>query len=220
MIKQVMVLVEGQTEETFVNQVLQPYLNAKDIYLSTTMVCTKKVKGVRKYRGGIADYDQLKRDLSMLLKSSHFDLITTFLDYYALPSNFPGQGTLPNGDCYAKVNHLESELKQDINNNNFYPFVMLHEFEAMIFCDINSLRHIFGDKKRGLDRLNSVLSQYKNPELINNSPQTAPSKRILAELEGYQKVVHGPIAVKNIGLDRIRELCPHLNTWLNYIESF
>ncbi|MFP8645018.1 DUF4276 family protein [Priestia aryabhattai] len=220
MIKQVMILVEGQTEEAFVNRVLQPYLNEKGIYLSTTMVCTKKVKGVRRHRGGIADYDQVKRDLSTLLKSSHFNLITTFLDYYGLPSNFPGQSTLPNGDCYAKVTHLEKELEQDISNTNFYPFIMLHEFETMIFCDIYSLSDFFNDKIRRLDRLNNIFNEYKNPELINNSRETAPSKRILAELENYEKPLHGPIAIKNIGIDKIRNLCPHFNNWLNYIESF
>ncbi|MFJ7678276.1 DUF4276 family protein [Peribacillus sp. NPDC097198] len=217
--KQVMILVEGQTEEAFVNMVLQPYLNEKGIYLSTTMVCTKKVKGVRRYRGGIGDYDQVKRDLSTLLKSSHFNLVTTFLDYYGLPSNFPGQSKLPIGDCYVKIEHLEKELKEDISNVNFHPFIMLHEFETMIFCDIYSLRDFFSDKPRRLDKLNKVFVEHSNPELINNSRETAPSKRILEELENYEKPLHGPIAIKNIGIDKIRELCPHFNEWLTYIES-
>ncbi len=218
--KQVMILVEGQTEEAFVNTVLQPYLNEKDIYLMTTAVCTKKVKNVRKHRGGMDNYDKVKRDLSNLLKAPHFNLVTTMFDYYALPSNFPGQDTLPNSDCYTKVAHLEKELGADISNAKFHPFIMLHEFETMIFCDIYSLQDFFHDQTSNLDRLNNILATYTNPELINNSPETAPSKRILAELKNYQKTLHGPIATKNIGIDRIRALCPHFNNWLTHIENF
>lgn len=220
MMKQVMILVEGQTEESFVNKVLQPYLNEKNIYLSTTMVCTKKVKGKRKHRGGIVNYDQVKRDLSILLKAPHFDLVTTFFDYYGLPGNFPGQDTLPNSECYAKVAHLETEFRTDINNAKFHPFIMLHEFETMIFCNIYSLNDFFNDQTKSLEKLNTILLEYENPELINNSPETAPSKRILAELNNYEKPLHGPIAVANIGIDNIRALCPHFNDWLAHIETF
>lgn len=214
-----MVLVEGQTEEAFIKRVLQPYLLDKGILITATMVCTKKVRGVRKHRGGIGDYDQVKRDLANLLKSSHFALVTTFFDFYGLPNNFPGQNTLPNGDCYAKVQHLEKEMEKDITNGNFHSFIMLHEFETMLFCDIYSLSDFFSDKQNKLDKLNKVFTAIKNPELINNSPQTAPSKRILAELEGYEKPLHGPIAVQNIGIDRIRQLCPHFNDWLDVLEA-
>ncbi|MCP1157003.1 DUF4276 family protein [Bacillus infantis] len=218
--KQVMILVEGQTEETFINKVLQPYLIEKEIFLSATMVCTKQVKSVRRHRGGGNNYDFIKRDISNLLKSSHFDLVTTLIDYYALPENFPGQDTLPTtSDGYAKVAHLETEFGQDISNTKFYPFIMLHEFETMIFCDIYSLSDFFSDKMASLHTLNSVLTHFENPELINNSPETAPSKRILVQLEGYKKTLHGPIAITNIGIDKIRQLCPHFNDWLTHIES-
>lgn len=217
--KQVMILVEGQTEETFINKVLQPYFFEKEIFLSATIICTKQVKSVRRHRGGGNNYDFIKRDLSKLLRS-HFDLVTTLIDYYALPENFPGQGTLPTTiDCYAKINHLEREFLQDINNPKFLPFIMVHELETMLFCDIYSLSDFFSHKMANLHRLNSVLTEVKNPELINNSPETAPSKRILAELEGYKKTLHGPIAITNIGIDKIRQLCPHFNEWLSKIES-
>jgi hypothetical protein len=215
--RQIMMLVEGQTEEAFVNKVLQPYLLEKQIFVNVTMVCTKKVKNSRVHRGGFSDFDQVNRDITRLLKSSHFDLITTFIDYYGLPSNFPGYGSVPDSNCYEKVNHLETEFARHISNEKFLPFIMLHEFESMIFCDAHSLTGFFSERK--LEKLNRMALQYDSPELINNSPQTAPSKRILSELENYEKPLHGPIAVQNIGLEKIRNLCPHFNEWISYIEK-
>lgn len=214
--KQIMILVEGQTEEAFVNKVLQPYLIDKQIYIRATMVCTKKVKNARMYRGGIADYDQVNRDLTRLIKSSHFDLITTFFDYYGLPQNFPGNNAIPNGNCYDKVFFIESEFAKEINDERFLPFIMLHEFESMIFCDVYSLSSFFNERRLG--RLNSISFEYDSPELINNSPMTAPSKRLLSEFSNYEKPLHGPIAVQNIGLDKIRAKCPHFNDWLTELE--
>lgn len=218
--KQVMILAEGQTEEAFVNKVLAPYFHKKNIYLNTTMICTRKVRGTRRFRGGLSSYNQVKRDIENLLKSTHFDLVTTFLDYYGLPFNFPGQDfQIETDDCYKKVAHLESSFSQDISHDKFKPFIMLHEFEAMIFCDIDSLSGFFPEKRMNLDRLRGVATQFVSPEEINNSPETAPSKRLLLELNGYDKTLHGPIATQEIGIDKIREMCPHLNDWLNYIES-
>lgn len=218
--KQIMILTEGQTEEAFINKVLAPYFIEKDIYLYATMICTKKTKGVRQYRGGLSSYDQVKRDLNLLLKSTQFDKVTTFLDYYGLPSDFPGQDSIPStGDCYSKVDHIEKMFEEDVSHHKFLPFIMLHEFETMIFCDIYSLNDYFGEKRGSLDRLSRVAEQFNSPEEINNSPQTAPSKRILNELEGYVKPLHGPLATLEIGIDRIREMCPHFNDWLEYIEN-
>lgn len=70
-----------------------------------------------------------------------------------------------------------------------------------------------------MNLLAAVSTQFSGPEYINNSPQTAPSKRILNELENYEKPLHGPIAVSNIGLDKIKELCPHFNQWIKDLES-
>jgi len=219
--KRIMILAEGQTEEAFINNVLAPYFWDKDIYLEATMICTKKTKGVRKHRGGLSSYDQVKRDINLLLKSTQFNLVTTFLDYYGLPNDFPGKNSVPAiGDCYGEVVHIEDAFGNDISHTTFKPFIMLHEFETMIFCDVYSLKNFFTDKSRNLDRLAEVANQFDTPEKINNSPQTAPSKRILRELEGYEKPLHGPLATKEIGINKIREICPHFNSWLEYLENF
>ena len=46
------IIVEGQTEETFVNQTLKPHLSRFSIGVSARVVTTKKMRGT-KYRGGL-----------------------------------------------------------------------------------------------------------------------------------------------------------------------
>ncbi|WP_214711495.1 MULTISPECIES: DUF4276 family protein [unclassified Exiguobacterium] len=216
--KRIMILVEGQSEETFVNKVLSPYFYPKNIFLETTIICTKKVKGQRSFRGGLNDYDQVKRDINLLKKSSHFDYITTFFDYYGLPSNFPGLSKVGEiYDIFEKVKYLEKEFYDDISSEKFIPFIMLHEFETMIFCDPLSLNGFFPERK--LSRLNQITENHLSPEHINNSPQTAPSKRILNELQSYQKPFHGPIAIEIIGLEKIKDMCQHFDEWIAMLET-
>ena len=52
------------------------------------------------------------------------------------------------------------------------------------------------------------------PELINNSPEAAPSKRLIAAIPDYNKVVVGICVAMDIGLEKIREKCPLFNEWV------
>jgi Domain of unknown function (DUF4276) len=57
------------------------------------------------------------------------------------------------------------------------------------------------------------------PELVNDGPDTAPSKRILKAYPTYRKVVDGPDAIELLGLGALRTVCPHLDAWLKRLES-
>ncbi|PZR33574.1 MAG: hypothetical protein DI524_17080, partial [Ectopseudomonas oleovorans] len=54
---------------------------------------------------------------------------------------------------------------------------------------------------------------------INNSPVTAPSKRIEALIADYQKPLMGTLAALEVGLDVMRARCALFNDWLTRIES-
>ncbi len=56
------ILVEGQTEETFVNEVLAPELSAVDVFPDAHRITTGRRHG-RLDRGGFVKYDHLARDL-------------------------------------------------------------------------------------------------------------------------------------------------------------
>lgn len=53
--------------------------------------------------------------------------------------------------------------------------------------------------------------------MINDSPLTAPSKR-LAETP-YRKVTHGPTIAHEIGLPVLREKCTGFGAWLDALEA-
>ncbi|MEU4444777.1 DUF4276 family protein [Actinosynnema sp. NPDC050801] len=57
------------------------------------------------------------------------------------------------------------------------------------------------------------------PELVNDGPATAPSKRLLDYCPGYVKTVDGPLAIQDLGLARLRAACPHLDAWLRTFEE-
>lgn len=79
--------------------------------------------------------------------------------------------------------------------------------------------------KKELVRLSSVLNEYNgNPELIDNSPETAPSKRIIKAIEGerryhYNKPRSGSDAAAAIGISELIRQCRHFGNWIAKLEK-
>lgn len=211
----VYILVEGQTEEAFIQEVMVAAYAAKGIYLTPIIVTTSPG-----FRGGLSSYSKVKPQIEKLCKQDPAAYITTLFDFYALPKDFPGQGGLPAlgpVSGVAKVAHLEQQLGVDIGHGNFIPNLMLHEFEALLLTDVEAFAE-WTDNDAVLNPLRHV-RMTTAPEDINDSPYTAPSKRILGCMEGYQKTVHGPLIASTIGLDTIRAACPHFHDWLLKLDS-
>lgn len=61
--------------------------------------------------------------------------------------------------------------------------------------------------------------QFEAPEEINDSPEAAPSKRIVDIFPRYEKPPMGSLAAIEIGLEAIRRECPHFNAWLNRLAE-
>lgn len=141
-------------------------------------------------------------------------------DLYALPEDFPGKNNpaYPHaGNGKRKAEFLETELAKDINHRNFIPNLLVHEFEALLFTRIDAFEQ-WTDDDHILEPLRTVRNTTL-PEDINDSPHTAPSKRILAAMTNYQKTFHGPLIACDIGLDAIQRECPHFAEWLRKIET-
>ena len=96
--------------------------------------------------------------------------------------------------------------------------MLLHEYEALLFCDPEKFEY-WVDTSKSIEELNKIKVKFSSPEHINNSPQTAPSKRILSVIPNYKKTIHGPLIASDIGLDKIRKQCKHFNDWLVRIEN-
>ena len=214
--KRIYILVEGQTEESFIGEAIVPFYAQLGIFIQPIIVSTSQ-----SCRGGVTSYTKIKPQIENLCKQDRKAWVTTFFDLYALPNDFPmksssGYSSLNN--CHDKVDFLENALQQDISEQNFLPYIMLHEFEALLFVDPDKFEWWVDDASI-IDSLHQIKESYSSPEEINNSPQTAPSKRILGLIPDYKKVVQGTIIAMEIGLDEMRRQCLHFNHWLDRLEN-
>jgi Domain of unknown function (DUF4276) len=146
---------------------------------------------------------------------------TTMFDLYALPADFPGfEAARRMIDPYARVAHLEAEFYQDITDHRLIPYIQLHEFETLLFADPTKLDWEYIEHEKEISSLVEIAAQFDNPELINDGPGTAPSKRIIAKIPRYasQKASVGPLVAKQIGITKMRDVCPHFAHWLTTME--
>jgi len=216
--KRALVLVEGQTEERFVKDVVAPELLEQGLFVTPTILTTKTVKNGPNFKGGVSSYAKMRRDLTRLLGDSTA-LVTTLIDYYGLPSDTPGLDSRPTGSGLARVEHVEQAIATDLSSpQNFVPFLTLHEFEALLFTDPEQTASVILAPERTPNLISA--GQGLLPEEINDDPSTAPSKRISGVFPEFRKVLHGATAARRIGLSAIRAKCPHFNSWLLQIENF
>ncbi len=210
--KKVLILVEGQTEKKFVDNVLLEYFSKKNIFLSSTIVTTKKIKTGKNYKGGIASYQKVKNEVLNLLKDSSNDLVTTMFDLYGLPDDFPCF------DISKSVKELEMAFEKNINSIRFKPFFVKYEFEGLLFSKSEEIANqVLNHNVK--NELQKIEDDFNSPEDINNHPTTAPSKRIKKIIPYYDKVADGVIIAEKIGLDKIRKECKHFDEWIRFIEK-
>lgn len=210
--RKILILVEGQTEEKFVKEVLTPYLQEKEVYIVPTIMVTKRVKDGANFKGGIRNYEAIRYHLNKLFASSDYDVVTTMIDFYGLPSDFPGT-VLDTMSAHEKVVVKEQAFENEVSNQKFIPYLQLHEFEALLFSGpekISQVSNIPGMEASLLE----IRASVDSPEEINSGYETAPSRRLLKLWPGYKKVLFGYIISKKIGLDTIRSQCPHFNNWI------
>ena len=103
------------------------------------------------------------------------------------------------------------------NSNRFVPYVMMHEFEAMLFSDCDGFASGIGRSDLA-PKFQEIRDAFGTPEEIDDSPDTAPSKRVQKLVPGYQKPLMGTLAAIEIGLEAIRAACPHFRGWLERLE--
>jgi Domain of unknown function (DUF4276) len=221
MSKRALILVEGQTEERFTKDVLAPAFWEKQLFFQPTILVTKRVKNGPNFKGGVTNFAKFENDARRLLKGAAGALVTTMVDYYGLPSDFPGMKTRPPGGTpLQRVSHVEAAIAQHFGDiPNFLPFLALHEFEAWLFSSPTELPRIMNEPQKHV-LLETAIAAVNTPEDINERPQFAPSKRIETMFPAYKKTLHGPTVAARIGLDRIRLECPHFDKWLSAIEKF
>ena len=213
----VLALVEGQTEETFMMDVLYPYLAGYNVFIQPILVTTKRVKRGTNFRGGVPPFATTKSEILRLLRDSSVCLVTTMFDFYGLPASFP-RGECEGGSAIDRVQSVERAIAEDVQNPRFFPYCSLHEFEALLFSSPEKISEIMLQPTM-TESLQGIRNQFASPEDIDDSPETAPSRRLRALFPEYNKVVSGTQISLEIGLDRIRGECGHFDEWLSRLEN-
>ena len=210
--KPLYILVEGQTEEEFVKEVLRPYFAEKQIHEVTPIKISTKAG----FKGGFVKYGHLKRDANNLLKQRSDILVSSFVDYFRIPNDVPNyEKCLEIHSIDNRIECLENAIKNDVNNERFYPYIQKHEFEAVLFSNNKGFDSYY-DSKIGKQTA-KIISKYINPEEINDSPQSSPSNRLKVIVPQYNKVLSGNIIALEVGIENIIEKCPRFAQWIDIL---
>jgi hypothetical protein len=213
------ITVEGQAEKAFADQALTPHLANYNIEVKPRVVLTNRKLGKH---GGILDFAKIEGDLTRLMHQDRHPeaRFTTMIDFYALPAAFPGWAEARSKNSpVERVRVLEAALHSQFGDNRFHPYIQLHEFEALLYCDLSELQCRLNNAEHGIAALQREV-RHLAPEDINAGAHTAPSKRIINHLPVYErsKVRVGAPAAAAIGLPALRAKCPHFNDWLSRLE--
>ncbi|GAP73388.1 hypothetical protein SAMD00024442_84_6 [Candidatus Symbiothrix dinenymphae] len=216
--KRIIIICEGETEQEFCKKTLFPHFLARQIYIQSPLI--------KKSNGGIVKWAELKKQIENHLKKEPAAHVSMLIDYYGLYQkyNFPGwEESLSIVDKNERLAFLDHKMNEDIDSqlrHRFIPYMQLHEFEGLLFNEINIFNQQFTPNEIvDAQLLQATFQQFTNPEMINNSAETAPSKRLAKIIAGYNKVVYGNILAEAIGLHNIINKCPRFNAWITKLSG-
>jgi len=122
---------------------------------------------------------------------------------------------------------LNKPFKTDIAQNHpsfnerFFPYIQPYEFEGLLFSAIEKLTELEADWKKTTADLQAIRDNAQTPEHINDGFETKPSARLKQHLRNpkYDKVLHGIIAIENIGIDKLLNECQHFAKWYQQLND-
>ncbi len=217
--KQLYIIVEGETELAFVNKLLIPYFVKEGIYTNIQgIMITMKGGG-----HGFNNMEHLVREIKPFLFLKNEPFVSTMIDYYGINS----EKKMPNYLEYIKISNtnerieaMENEIKFQVdkvkNSRFFIPNILKHEMETLFFANPESF------EIDSLDIKNDVLgicNAFSDIEEINDSPLTAPSKRLISIYEKYnqkyQKITNGITIAELTGIEDILQKCKRFKKWVD-----
>ena len=213
----IVVVCEGETEETFVNNILAPNLGNKDVFVEPTLVDSQ---------GGDLRAQRVLCYLRNTLRTRQNAYVTTFFDLYGLPLGFPGQfEATAHSDPLDRARKIETGFHTEVveeaqcRPEQFFPHIQPYEFEALLFSDTAQFPREDPAWQRHVHTLETARQSVDSPEHINDGPTTHPSARLKRILPRYSKVRHGTTLSRKIGINRIRHECQHFDSWLTRMEN-
>lgn len=208
-------IVEGDCEQRFINEHLIKYLSYKfpGISMHAQKITTNRKKHVK---GGNVDYPLFKNELQRTVAQGGV-MVTTFLDFFRLPSDFPGYT-----QDARLIDDFESAIRKDccdvVAPEYFLPYIQKHEFETLLFANCSGFAGVVDEKQQ--QKILEIVQdkKFSTPEDINGGEETAPSKRLLS-IFNYRKVLDSALVLKDVDIDVIRKRCPRFDLWVGRLES-
>lgn len=202
------IVVEGQTEEEFVKNVLDDHLRQFGVEPEPILL---------DYRGGDVTVERVAHDLAHSLRPVwQNDFATSLVDFYG----FRDKG---DADIDALQSQIDSTVSKKIGQSagalRAFSYIQQYEFEALLFSNVDAFAILPGVLEAQVTELHAIRSQFPTPEHINDHEDTAPSKRIANVIRPYNKRADGYLVAQEIGLDTIRAACPRFGAWLTRLES-
>ena len=212
--KRLYIIVEGQTEQEFVNTMIAPYMQQYGVYdVKPVLIHTSKTG-----RGGFVNYSHLKKDALKLLNSRKNDFVVSmFVDFFRIPEIPHRERWSQKATHKEQVSEMERCIAEDIHDYRFIPYIQLHEFETLLFSSNKGFETYFQEDEA--QKTQKIVLQFDNPEDINTTPEGAPSKRLIDINANYDKVIEGNLIALEVGMDSIRTKCHHFKEWIDKLKD-
>ena len=204
--KRLVFVVEGDTEIKFVENSLIPYFcnhGINNTMHAQTIATNRKIQK----KGGNVSYGKYSNEIRRTLNQSNV-IVTSIVDYFKLPVDFPGYT-----NDSKRIDEIEKAISEDIDNSDFIPYIQRHEIEALMFSDRSGFDLVIEDPN-AMKYISQIIDEYPNPEDINGSAATSPSKRLEA-IYNYDKVADGDLIFEMIDFNLILAKCPRFKVWID-----
>lgn len=221
--KRLYLTVEGQTEQTFAVDVLQPHLAQFSVH-----VVKPRLTGLHSRRGGrvptgglLGTFRHSLADIRRWMREDHSKdaRFSIMVDLYSLPGDFPGYAAaMELADPHAQAAQLEEALAAELGDHRFIPYLQVHEFESIVLADFDGFLTWFDQIDKQVERLRSECAVFETPEHINHGQNTHPKARIKSHIPDYDENVDGPILAEYAGVPNIKQRCPHFCQWVETLE--
>ena len=209
--KTVIIICEGPTEEVFCSNLLSQYLQNS---------CRIEIRLL----GGNCNWQRIRDMAEKALKQQKNALVTTFFDYYGVKTkkfpNWKETVGINKANVRERIEILENGMLEEIDSNlryRFIPYVQLHEFEALLFNNIEVFDDMFEFEQYDRAELLNVFNEFPDPEMIDQGTETSPSHRLIKIIPAYRKVIQGNAIVEKIGIEQIRQKNKHFNDWIEQL---
>ncbi|WP_454966649.1 DUF4276 family protein [Capnocytophaga leadbetteri] len=209
--KTVIIICEGPTEEVFCSNLLSQYLQNS---------CRIEIRLL----GGNCNWQRIKDMAEKALKQQKNALVTTFFDYYGVKTkkfpNWKETVGINKANVRERIEILENGMLEEIDSNlryRFIPYVQLHEFEALLFNNIEVFDEMFEFEQYDRAKLLNVFNEFPDPEMIDQGTETSPSHRLIKIIPAYRKVIQGNAIAEKIGIEQIRQKNKHFNDWIEQL---